>query len=174
MDFKENFAWQERYTDAVRYIVGPLLLEPADIQRDMTEATDFLVLKARDMRIGCRIRRASENGEESFAERYPWEFTIRSRLSNGAKTELAKIREGWGDWLFYGHAEHNQTLGLCRWFVIDLDSFRAQVDKTPIRWKRDKSNRDGTFFDSFDILTFRPEPSILVASSHDIPVRQHV
>lgn len=159
--------------DTVRYTIGPLLLQPADIERDMKEATDFLVLKARDMRIGCRIRRASENGEPSFAERYPWEFTLRSRFSNGAKTELAKIREGWGDWLFYGHAEHNQLPSLCRWFLIDLDSFRVQIGNAPVRWKRDIPNGDGTFFDSFDILTFDPFPSIVVASSHTLPARQY-
>ena len=165
-NFRSDFAWQERFYDTVRYIVGPLLLEPAGLERDMAEATDFMVLKARDMRIGCRIRRAASAGGKSFSDRYPWEFTLRSHRDSGAKTELAKILEGWGDWLFYGHAAHNDLPSLARWFVLDLHEFRLLHDWPLIKCVKQK-NKDGTHFHAYDILSFGPE--ILVACSLDYP-----
>ncbi len=162
--FRDDYDWQLKYLEPIQRIVGPLLLTPAEFERDAKEATDMLVLTARDMRIGCRVRRAG------FADRFPWDFTIRSKRDSGAKTELAKITEGWGDWLFYGHAEHDDLPVICRWFVIDLAAWRAQM----IRDKgtgggRHIPNGDGTFFVAFDVRKFAASPAICVATSHDIP-----
>lgn len=162
--FKEDFSWQEKFLPAVKNIVGPLLLEPAPLELDMKEATDMMLLRARDMRIGCRIRRAG------FADRYPWQFTLRSKRDSGAETEVAKIINGWGDWIFYGHATMNELDSLCRWFVIDLDAWRSHMirNKKPIE-RGETSNGDGTSFMWFDILSFPRTPDILVDSSHERP-----
>ena len=160
-----DFDWQMKFLPAIKNIVGPHLLEPASFELDAKEATDLLVLTARDMRIGCRIRRAG------YAERYPWEFTIRSKRDSGAKTEMEKIIQGWGDWMFYAHAEHNDLLSLCRWFLINLHSWRAHAIKSKQSAGRptSKDNHDGTYFHAFDLRYFHPEPPILVASSHVVP-----
>lgn len=162
MSFRRDFDWQMKFLPAIRNIVGPLLLEPAPFEVDAKEATDLLVLRARDMRIGCRVRRAG------YAERYPWEFTIRSHRDSGAKTELNKIVEGWGDWLFYGHAEHDDLPSLCRWFLVDLHALRAHLirdQKACVPAKH--SNGDGTHFVAFDVRRFPHDPAILVAGSHE-------
>ena len=162
--FSNDYKWQLGYLEPIKHIVGPLLLVPAEFERDAKEATDMLVLTARDMRIGCRIRRAG------YADKYPWDFTIRSRRDSGAKTELAKITEGWGDWLFYGHAEHNEIPTLARWFVIDLAAWRAQMIRArELGSPRHIPNGDGTYFVAFDIRKFAEHPVVCIASSHEIP-----
>lgn len=160
---QDDFNWQLKYLSAVRNIVGPLLLEPAPMELDMREATDLLVLKARDLRIACRIRRAG------YADTFPWDFTLRSRRDSGAATELSKITDGFGDWLFYGHAQHNEVPALSRWFLVDLAAWRAHMirNRSDIKFEQ-KSNGDGTHFVCFDIRSFPPKPPICVASSHEI------
>ncbi len=162
--FRENFDWQMPYLEPIKRIIGPLLLIAADFDRDATEATDMLVLTARDMRIGCRVRRVG------YADKYPWDFTIRSKYDSGAKTELAKITEGWGDWLFYGHAGHDERPVLARWFVINLAAWRAQMIRTRELGKpRHIPNGDGTYFVAFDVRAFAEQPPVCIASSHEIP-----
>ena len=164
--FGVNFQWQAKYLPHIKQIVGPLLLEEAPFELDTQEATDLLVLRARDMRIGCRMRRAG------YAERYPWDFTLRSRASNGAKTELQKITEGWGDWLFYGHAEHDEIPCIARWMVIDLAHWRAHMirNSDSILMGTRPNKHDGTKLAWFNASSFPRVPPILVASSHDLPV----
>lgn len=162
--FRADYEWQLKFLPAIRRLVGPLLLEPAPFELDAKEATDMLILRARDMRIGCRVRRAG------YADRYPWEFTIRSQRDSGARTELEKITEGWGDWLFYGHAKHDELPEIARWFLIDLAALRAHLIRHRARVKPAKqSNNDGTHFVAFDLLKFPPQPPILIDSSHELP-----
>lgn len=163
MSFKDDFDWQAPFLPTIRRIVGPLLLEPAPLDLDMKEATDMLLLRARDMRIGCRLRRPG------YAERYPWEFTLRSKRDSGADTELEKIRRGWGDWIFYGHAGTGTDIP--RWFVVDLAAFRRHLmgERANRLAFEKKSNYDGTHFIAFDIRSFQLEPTVLVASSHPLP-----
>lgn len=160
--YAEDRAWSDIYIPAIKRIVGPLLLEEASFEVDTKQAADLVVLKARNMMIAARVRRFG------YAERYPWEFTIRAHRDSGAKTELQKILDGFGDWMFYGHA--GQRIGeICRWFVVDLDRFRAGVTRDSVAkgkeiWWGKKSNQDGTYFCWFDVRKF-PE-HILVGSSH--------
>ena len=92
-EFQTDFRYQSGFLPVIKAIVGPLLLEPSSFELDTREATDLLVLLARDMRIACRVRR------QGYSEKYPWEFTILSSRPSGAITEMAKIVDGWGDWM---------------------------------------------------------------------------
>ncbi|AXI48503.1 hypothetical protein C1J03_22400 [Sulfitobacter sp. SK012] len=83
-----------------------------------------MMLEARDMRVAARIRRPG------YAQRNPHQFTIRSAVASGRQTELSKIVNGNGDWMFYGHSNAAQT-GLDAWWLIDLRAFRAGL--FPIR-----------------------------------------
>jgi hypothetical protein len=166
-DVRKDFEWQSSFCPSIKRIVGPHLLEPSPLELDLHEATDLLVLRARDMRIGCRIRRAG------YAERYPWDFTLRSLRDSGATTELAKIVDGWGDWFFYGHEERFafEDWAIDRWFLIDLHAWRAQVIRKRININAHIPNGDGTFFVAFDLREFDESPPICVASSHKVPRR---
>ncbi len=164
-DFREDFAWQMQFVPLIRNIVGPLLVVPSTLDIDRREATDMIVLLARDMRIGCRIRRPG------YVESYGWEFTIRSRRDSGARTELDKILlDGWGDALFYAHAPKANDGGpFTRWLFVDLAHFRGHMSsrerRAAIKWG-EKSNGDGTYFYHFDVRSFLPDPPILIAQSH--------
>jgi hypothetical protein len=145
MSWASDKLWSDAYMPAVCNIVGPMLLEPAPLIRDQTEATDLIVLRARDMTIAVRIRR------EGYAGRYPGQFTVRSKRDSGAETELAKIIKGWGDWFFYGHA--SGQCGISEWIVIDLHGLRQSFQLVPsILHNPDnlvsglKANHDGTHF----------------------------
>jgi hypothetical protein len=167
VSFKQNFEWQEQFVPIVKAIVGPLLLVPAPFKLDTEECTDFLTLKARDMRIGCRIRRP---GYEIFHH----QFTLRCKLDSGAKTELEKIMDGWCDWLFYAHA--TQEGELRPWYVIDLNAFRTHINTKPnesprletlpkqVDWGK-RANNDGTHFVWFDVRSFPPKPEICVSQT---------
>lgn len=120
------------------------------------------MLDGRDIRIAARVRRPG------YAERYPYDFTIRSRLPTGSPTELAKIVNGHGDWLFYGHANRAQT-AIERWWLLDLRAFRAALIRNGQPDCRlrcgDRFNPDGTAFKWFDIRSFPREPRLVVACS---------
>lgn len=161
-EYSKDRAWSDRYIPAIKRIVGPLLLDETSFAIDTKQASDLMVFTARDMRIAARVRRPG------FAERYPFEFTIRARRDNGVETELSKIVNGWADWMFYGHAGDDGRI--VRWWVIDLDAFRASL----IRARGsiimgNKDNGDGTYFKWFDLRSFPSHPSITVAGSHPLP-----
>ena len=122
-----------------------------------------MMLDARDLRIAARVRR------HGYANRFPNQFTIRSKLPSGNKTELAKIVNGHGDWMFYGHADASGT-GLEAWYLIDLRAFRAALIRRSqfghgLRYGV-KQNPDGTCFTWFDIESFPAEPPLVVARSY--------
>jgi hypothetical protein len=170
--YEDNRTWSDRYIPTIRQIVGPHLLVPSPFEVDCAQATDLIVLRARDMRIACRVRRPG------YLAKYPNQFTIRSHLDNGAETELQKIINGFGDWMFYGHAIDNESVIIEVWWLIDLAAFRAHLvrdgflrdkNKNRLRWGK-KLNDDGTEFVWFDIGSFPATPSLLVASSDSYPM----
>ncbi len=159
MSYSLDRQWSDRFIPEIRRIVGPHLLTPSSFEVDTQEAADLVVLKARDMTIACRVRRPG------YAARYPSQFTIRSHRDSGAKTELQKIVDGWGDWFFYGHSTENEK-GLELWHLLDLSAWRAHMirNKGAIQ-KGQQPNGDGTHFTWFDINSFPANPPIVVASS---------
>lgn len=160
MSYRENRSWSDRYIPEIKRIVGPLLLEPSSFDVDTKEATDLIVLTARDMRIAARVRRP-----EYCRDRYAQQFTIRLH-SNGHKTEWQKIvYEGWGDWLFYGFAA-DEGVAFQRWYVINLDIFRGHHGINARIKSETCNNGDGTRLRAYDLPSFDPE--ILIASSHSI------
>ena|ERR1700730_2134719 len=159
MPYREDRSWSDQFIPSIKRIVGPLLLVSAGMELDSKEATDLLVFKARDVRVAARMRAAE------YAERYPFDFTIRSSRDSGVETELSKIVSGWGDWLFYGFDGGNRNP--LPWSLLDLNVFRRAINfhmagiKT-IRFQI-RSNGDGTHLAAYDIRSFSPD--LVVASS---------
>ena len=162
--YQSDRAWSEPFIPEMRRLIGPHLLVPSSLEEDRLQATDLVILRGRDMTIACRIRRPG------YAERFPDQFTIRSRRDNGTVTELDKIIDGWGDWLFYGHAT-GQGVQIAPWWVLNLDAFRSQLirskSRTAIRWD-DIPNGDGTWLRWFQISSFLPHPPLVVAQSESV------
>lgn len=151
------------FGDAKR-IIGPHLLDPAPMLLDVKEATDLLVIGARDKRIAYRVRRDS-----SINDKWRHEVTIRSsrRSRTGApiSTELEKILQGHADWMFYGWGDED-THRLTTWHLIDLDVFRnlCAADRyTAQRIRQPISNPDG--MTAFVALDLRDLPRDLIIDS---------
>lgn len=159
--------WSDKRIPALKAVVGPLLLTEAPLDVDRKQATDLIIFQAHSVMIAARVRRPG------FADRYPWEFTIRAGRANGVQTELDKIQQGFAQWMVYAHAD--DALGLARWFVINLDAFRYHMSREgwrsserSIRWGIRQNHDAATSFAWFDLTSFPRSPSILIGSSHPI------
>ena len=161
--YEQDRRWSDKFIPAIRMIVGPRLVSITPDEIDCKQAADLMVFTARDMKIAARVRRPG------FADRYPYQFTIRARRDSGADTELSKIVNGWGDWLFYGHSDDEEK-HFALWWLIDLHALRAALirDRSNLKYG-DKPNGDGTYFKWFDLRSFPEHPSILVAGSDHLP-----
>jgi hypothetical protein len=162
MSWQSDKAWSDKFIPMICKIVGPHLLVPAPFQRDANEASDLIVLIARDLTLACRVRR------HGFS-RYFNQFTIRSGRASGTKTEFDKIAEGWGDWMFYGHANEVEN-GFDCWNLLDLRAWRCHLirkatRKTVSNYCGETSNGDGTSFMWFDINGFIGEPNLVISNN---------
>ena len=158
-----NRHWADQFLPQIGRIVGPHLLHPSTFEVDTQHATDLVMVSATGLDLACRVRRPG------YADKYPFEFTVRSRTKYGAKTELPKLVDGCGDWMFYGHADESETIW--RWWLINLDAFRAamvRVDCIRHRAADTIPNPDGSGFVAFDLREFPESPPILIDGSHPV------
>jgi hypothetical protein len=155
--YREQRAWSDKFIPQIKRIVGPYLLGVADDCRDMHEATDLIVIQAKDLRIAARMRKPG------YADKYPYDFTIRADVPSGATTELQKMVDGFGDLFFYGHA--NEADQIVRWMLLDLAAWRAHLIRRTVKLGDVRTNIDGTKFVVFDVRDFVGPPTVLVSSS---------
>jgi hypothetical protein len=153
MSVSEDWEWSDEYMPIVKEIVGPHLLQKSPYAVDAKQATDLVVVRGKSLTTGVRMRRPYA------AENWPYQFTIRLKRDSGAKTELAKIIDGWGDIFFYGFAgdAHQKIQG---YYLIDLNVFRKcmiyeEPRKSIVSGRQ--SNKDGTHFKWFDVRSFSEE-----------------
>lgn len=141
--------WSDIFLPEIKRIIGETFIVEPPKEEDEERNTDLIVLKFDSIRIACRIRK------NEYYKRYPDDFTIRAGRPSGTKTELTKIIEGWGDYLFYGFSdEYEKTLS--GWKIIDLNAFRLFFNRYIARHKGEipghkKHNTDGSsYFLTFD------------------------
>lgn len=162
MSYEDSRKFSDRKLPEVQKIIAPYLFQAAPFFEDTQQATDLMILTAKDKRIAVRIRR---NG---YAMRYPYQFTIRA-FANNRKTEIHKIRDGFGDYFFYGHSANDSTSAIGKWMLIDLDTFR---DEEKSLKPHQVENRDGTMGYAYDVRWFSKK--ILIGSNftvfHDMPL----
>jgi len=130
-------------------IVGPMCLKVSAVEDDMTKVSDLTILRADGLTIACRVR------AHEYADKYPYDFTVRSHRDSGAKTEMEKIMAGWGDWMFYGFAAEDGSRQVEPWRVLNLEIFRQQARHQDCK-PRALNNGDGTHFLAFDVRRFDP------------------
>ena len=163
--YEINREFADKHLPQVQKIIAEEITSVSSFEEDTKQATDLIVITCPRGQVAVRIRRPG------YAERYPWEFTIRFRAANmNYHTEYQKILdEGWADWLFYGHL--NQEGQIFRWFLIDLDVFRKEMKANiSIGIKvHTKTNfdREKTQLKAFDVRWF--SPNLILKSSHEIP-----
>lgn len=156
--WQEDKRWSDRFLPEVKGLLGKTLISEPPVEEDQERNTDLVVLRLDAVRIGVRIRRHDQI-------RYADEFTLRTGRPSGIKTELTKVIEGWGDYLFYGFADQ-QEQNLHRWIIGDLKAFRVWHSRELARnggkppGKR-KNNTDGS--SSFCAYRWTDIPGFVIA-----------
>jgi hypothetical protein len=129
--FKDDFKWQSKYINDVKAILKSQAMkivnvEVATPEEDMKHATDFKIkITAGD--VAVRIRRDNCRYRD---------LTIRA-YNKGYKTEIHKLREGYGDWYLYAWTSGNS---ISEWMLIDLNVMRNNdcfSEDRPIRMNKD-------------------------------------
>ena len=120
--WKDDKRWSDKFLPEIKRILGEYLLSEPPAEEDAEHNTDLMVLRMDAVRIGCRIRKYQYLGT------YGNEFTIRAGRPSGAKTELTKIIEGWGDYFFYGFSDEKDE-HLSQWILGDLKAFRLYINR---------------------------------------------
>jgi len=151
-EWEKDKAGSDVYIPEIKQILGLHLIGEPDIAEDQERNTDLIVLKLDAVRIACRVR----TNYYLTARNYRNEFTIRSGRPSGAKTELSKVIEGWGDYMFYGFGNETETK-LARWHLFDLKVFRLSFARMAMQRgiPSQVPNHDGSSsFIPFEINTF--------------------
>lgn len=148
--FADNRSLEELFMDNVLDVIkGRHLLSLANAKQDMTEATDLMVLKAGQVRLGVRVRRPYYFDNANYRD----EVTIRCKLDSGVPTEYQKVMDGWGDMMFYGFANPCYTWcqSLRRWTLYSLDAFRWIAMNRRTMLGNAIPNGDGTHFYALNV-----------------------
>ena len=144
----------------IKKILGEHLISEPSAEEDAKHNTDLIVLRLEAVRIACRIRK------HKYLKEYGDEFTIRSARQSGAKTELTKIIEGWGDYFFYGFSDEREEC-LQQWILGDLKYFRLYINRELIKNKGimpgfQRQNQDGS--SSFYTFKYNEIPEFVISS----------
>ena len=143
MTFETNWNFSEKYIPQVRDILKEnamfiVNIEVASPEDDMKHSTDLKVkITAGD--VAVRIRRGKYNYRD---------ITIRA-FKNGYKTEIHKLREGFGDWYLYAWENKEQT-EIVDWALIDINKARSLFTDDRQYKKTDETSGFYTYtFDEF-------------------------
>lgn len=165
-DVAADFQWGRKFLAEIKQILGLHLIGEAPAAEDEQHNTDLIVLRLDAVRIACRVRR------DGYRARYGHQFTVRSSRPSGTKTELAKVIEGWGDYIFYGFGE-DRTARLTAWMLGDLRVFRLWFMHETARMRPHEIpgeagfNPDATRFRAFDYARL---PVEFIVASHNLPL----
>ena len=168
--YEVNREFSDKHLPQVKVIIAEEIITFAPFVDDTQKATDLVVLSIPRGQIAVRLRR------HGYANLYPWEFTIRFRTGNyNYNTEFKKIvDDGWADLFFYGHLNNEGIIN--RWFLIDLDNFRNELNKYPRikgnalqNYIRTNNDLERTQLIAFDVRWFSSE--LIIKSSHSVPDR---
>ena len=159
--WKQDKRWSDRFLPEIKRILGEHLISEPPTEEDAEHNTDLMVLRLDAIRIGCRIRRYKD------FHKYSQEFTIRAWRPSGAKTELTKIIEGWGDYFFYGFSDEQEEK-LVQWILCDLKAFRLYFNRYMATHEGNvpgmgKKNIDNS--SSFLAFKYSEIPELIVASN---------
>ena len=157
LDWQTQKTWSDQFLTEIKGILGVHLIGEPPREEDAERNTDLMVLRMDAVRIGCRVRRFT------YLNTFGDEFTIRAGVISGAKTELTKVIEGWGDYFFYGFANEAGT-ALAHWTLADMRVFRRSYMRMLAKADAGvfpgigKVNKDGqTSFAAFKWSEFPPE-----------------
>jgi len=137
-------SFADKYHSSIKKIIKQIFYEQTRIFNieveittesiDINESTDYQIIIPNG-RFSARIRKI-----KYFLKYKDW--TIRSRVKSGNKTELDKLKEGASRWYFYGWG--TKRYNIPKWVFLDLEEVRKKgiFDKK----RSEISNGDGSWF----------------------------
>lgn len=144
-DVRNNIEFQHQFAAQVQELLRRhsyhfVTFRLASKWEDTRQATDMVMVASGDVSIAVRIRRPRRGKQYR-------DLTLRAMTRGGGTTELEKIRQGWGDWYFYGWCDHRDTI--TEWVLVNLDMMRESglLDEQ----RRIIHNGDGTGFVVYDL-----------------------
>lgn len=154
------------YLNEIKQILGLHLISEPPIEEDQQRNTDLAILKLDSIRVACRVRTNGYLNKHNYKN----EFTIRAGRSSGIETELTKVIQGWGDYMFYGFGDEEGEK-LAHWHLFDLNIFRRDFVRNLYKGIKPKEikNKDGSSsFVAFSINNFSEE--FVVARKYHKPI----
>lgn len=162
----DNYKYTSQFEMEIRWIINNSFLnvENAPLQRDLNEATDYiLVLKLDDgdKSVGVRVRSnkfIKYSGEVCFSYGNPSYPNILS--------EFDKIQRGFPKYYLYGFADSNNKR-LDRWVLLDMDVFRFWQQRLAYEpsnchfarsCQSNKNGKTGKYFISFNVFNYPLTP----------------
>jgi hypothetical protein len=156
-NWQDDKRWSDQFLLEIKSVLGVYLIGEPPMEEDVERNTDLMVLRMDAVRVGCRIRK------HRYAASYGGQFTIRAGRPSGAKTELTKIIEGWGDYFFYGFCDPAEQR-LSAWLLGDMRVFRLWYARELAKCNAGKlpgmsrNNADGSSaFAAFNISDLPPQ-----------------
>lgn len=151
MSYDQSRAWADKFLDQQIRILNNNIaildfneiktrgyqIELASEEDDQNLETDVVVFGT--LRIALRVRRGSSTTFNDIA--------LRSQRPSGARTEVAKIKSGLGDYYLYAWTLDGNNIS--EWMLIDLDKFRLVMDNCLKTF--DFYQQDGTALNTYSI-----------------------
>lgn len=164
-DRRDSDAYIPAACGLLAYLFSGELFIVSTPDEDMKKASDLKWLRSTDVggkNIALRVR------WPDVWDKYKYDFTIRARRKNGARTEFSKIVEdGHGDYLLYAHACPVNPRKLAHHWLINLQKFRECFCNGLIALPGERSNGDGTYFYPFDVRKM-PNRVVMFGSDADL------
>ena len=138
--YQENRSFSDSHHDEIKQILKDNLMhitsiEIANDHQDMNEGTDY-VIHIEGGTIAGRVRRPDCKYRD---------FTIRA-VNKGYKTEIDKLREGFGDWYLYCWT--NEYNRIDEWILVDINKIRKN---SLLEHRTVKDNGESTGFIHIEI-----------------------
>lgn len=168
MSYAEQRVMSDLYLDSFKDILKRnsmhfLRFDVSTEEEDTQQATD-MVIKVEGGDVALRVR------EPSCVYR---DLTIRTKSRYGGKTEIHKLREGFGTWYLYGWGD---GVGAVKEYIlVDLNMVRdfELLDKP----RSERSNYDGTKFMSIPISELQMHGCIIakqLSSDTELKVKNEI
>jgi len=165
MSWKDDKKWTDNLIPYLKCILGMNFIGEATLAEDQKHNTDLIVLDIKPLRFACRIRTFS------YYKNFSDEFTIRKSRPFGTKTELQKIKEGFGDYLLYAFATEDKTK-IHFWRIIDLKAFRKYLEEDHPYISAIPNGDESSYFAAFECSKI-PENIVYATGGEKPPVLQN-
>jgi hypothetical protein len=123
---EKQWKWSDKFIPHIKQIlskhfrIGLEAIKVSPLQEDWRHNSDITILEIGNIAISCHVR------SYQYYKPFGHQVCVRSRYKNGTKTEIDKIRNGWGDYMLYAFAQPTGSR-LYAWTLGDLGALRRHI-----------------------------------------------